>query len=67
MTRSRDGGDELSRPTLTRGRDEAAHVLENARRRVAVDSAWGAGSVQSLVLGATSRTITQFPRPLGRS
>jgi hypothetical protein len=28
---------------------------------------WGAGSLQSLVLGATSRTITQFPRPLRRS
>ena len=41
--------------------------LTRARCRVAVLSGWSAEPVQSRVLGATSRTITQLPRPFGRS
>jgi len=51
----------------TRNRGEAERLVETARCRVAVVSAWSAGPVQSRVLGATSRTITQLPWPLGRS
>ena len=48
-------------------RDRWAPGVETVRCRVAVVSAWSAGPVQSRVLGATSRTITQLPWPLGRS
>jgi IS5 family transposase len=37
------------------------------RIRVVAVSAFNAGSVQSREVGATSRTITQLPWPLGRS
>ncbi len=46
---------------------EAERLVGTARCRVAVVSAWSAGPIQSRVLGATSRTITQLPWPLGRS